>query len=477
MLLEQENCRPMKTNHSPLLFVLFFAAFIQIVMLLATGIVPVTQAVQSAALPALQSRPPLLLSRALADLTAKADLVVQAQVVDTRSRWNDSHTLIETAHRLVVHRHLLGPATAEVLLYTDGGFLPEEGLGMVSSHTPRFAVGEEVLLFLHKDNGRYQIVDGEAGKFTLLQGDAVSAYYRDHLPLTEVVAALAADNRTMQQITQLLTPEPVGWHAAGNASSASRIQPLVTATPTPQLKWSGATPKISVQVNLNSTQIGLQAGTAEQFSTAINNALRTWSVIPEAGATLLYNGAITSTTTSLNRISEILFMKNGANGRLGQAQIWFTSNFVIIEADLWINDDYTLDATGSPESGEIDLESTVLHELGHWLPLSHMPNSNAVMYAVLGSGLRKTVLTDDDIAGVVGLYPCPAIPCIDPAYAGNGTTTPTATPSPIETVVQEATGTPTVTMSPDTPTPTPTLAPTTVMPVAQQNAFLPLVTR
>lgn len=476
MLLEQENCRPMKTNHSPLLFVLFFAAFIQIVMLLATGIVPVTQAVQSAALPALQSRPPLLLSRALADLTAKADLVVQAQVVDTRSRWNDSHTLIETAHRLVVHRHLLGPATAEVLLYTDGGFLPEEGLGMVSSHTPRFAVGEEVLLFLRKENNRFQIVDGEAGKFTLLQGDAVSAYYRDHLPLAQVATILAAAARRNPQAIALHPQQPVQLLSTTNAQ-VKNVQPLATATPTPLPKWSSTTPKIMIQVNLNSTQVGGQAGSADQFLTAIKNAVRTWSVVPDAGVTLLYSGVTTSTVTSFNRKSEIVFMKKGANSQLGQAQIWFTSAFVIIEADLWINDDYVLDATGSPQQGQIDLESTVLHELGHWLPLSHMPNSNAVMYAVLGSGSRKTVLTDDDIAGVVGLYPCPAIPCIDPAYAGDGTTTPTATPSPIETVVQEATGTPTATMSPDTPTPTPTLAPNAVTPVAQQNAFLPLVTR
>ena len=476
MLLEQENCRPMKTNHSPLLFVLFFAAFIQIVMLLATGIVPVTQAVQSAALPALQSRPPLLLSRALADLTAKADLVVQAQVVDTRSRWNDSHTLIETAHRLVVHRHLLGPATAEVLLYTDGGFLPEEGLGMVSSHTPRFAVGEEVLLFLRKENNRFQIVDGEAGKFTLLQGDAVSAYYRDHLPLAQVATILAAAALRNPQAIALHPQQPVQLLSTTNAQ-VKNVQPLATATPTPLPKWSSTTPKIMIQVNLNSTQVGGQAGSADQFLTAIKNAVRTWSVVPDAGVTLLYSGVTTSTVTSFNRKSEIVFMKKGANSQLGQAQIWFTSAFVIIEADLWINDDYVLDATGSPQQGQIDLESTVLHELGHWLPLSHMPNSNAVMYAVLGSGSRKTVLTDDDIAGVVGLYPCPAIPCIDPAYAGDGTTTPTATPSPIETVVQEATGTPTATMSPDTPTPTPTLAPNAVTPVAQQNAFLPLVTR
>ena len=458
----------MNANRSPLLAFLIFLAFVQIVMLVAVGIVPVAQ---SAALSTFSS-PHLDLSAALTDLAAKSDLVVQAQVVETRSQWNHNHTLIETAHRLAVRQSLLGPTAMEVEVYTDGGFLPDENLGMFSSHTPRFAVGEEVLVFLQRENNRYQVTKGEAGKFTLFQEDVASAYYRDHLPLTQVATIIATTNHTSRQTQQPIRPKLSGLASTTTAQS-DRATLLVTATPTPLPKWSGATPQISLKVNLNSTQIGGQAGSADQFLTAIKGALRTWSVVPEAGATLLYSGAITSTTTSFNRQSEIIFMKKGTNSQLGQAQIWFTSAFVIIEADLWVNDDYLLDATGSPESGEIDLESIVLHELGHWLPLSHMPNTNAVMYAVLGSGMRKTVLNSDDIVSITTLYPCPAIPCIDPAYVGTPTTTPTAA----ETPVPGSTATPTVTMTPSVTAPTPTLAPSAVTPAAQQNSFLPLVTR
>ncbi|MCE7987309.1 MAG: hypothetical protein DYG89_39575 [Caldilinea sp. CFX5] len=465
----------MNTKRSPLLYLLLFLAFVQIIMLVAVGIVPV---VRSAALSAVQSRPRLELSAALADLAAKSDLVVQAQVVETRSQWNHNHTLIETAHTLAVRQSLLGPTAVEVVVYSDGGFLADEGLGMFSSHTPRFAIGEEVLVFLQQENNRYQVTDGEAGKFTLFQEDVASAYYRDHLPLAQVATILAATVRTTYQASQPIAHAPVGLTSAA-AVQADKVAPMSTATPTPLPKWSGATPQITLKVNLNSTQIGGPAGSADQFLTAIKGALRTWSVIPEAGATLLYSGSITSTTTSFNRQSEIIFMKKGANSQLGQAQIWFTSNFVIVEADLWINDDYPLDATGSPENGEIDLESIVLHELGHWLPLSHMPNTNAVMYAVLGAGMRKTILNSDDIAGITTLYPCPAIPCVDPAYAGDATATLTATttPTPAETAAPDATATPTATMTPSAAIATPTPAPSAITPAAQQNSFLPLVTR
>lgn len=462
----------MNRNRSPLLYFLLFLAFVQIAMLVAVGIIPVAQ---SADLSALQSPPHLDLSAAdqsaaLADLTTKSDLVVQAQVVESRSQWNYNHTVIETAHKLTVRQRLLGPTTTEIEVYTDGGFLPDEGLGMFSSHTPRFAIGEVVLVFLQWENNRYQVTDGEAGKFTIFQENAASAYYRDHLPLTQIATILAKTNRANDQAIQSIT-EKSRELSSTTAVQATRTAPLVTTTPTPQPKWSGATPQITLKVNLNSTQIGGPAGSADQFLSAIKGALRTWSVIPEAGATLLYGGPITSTTTSFNRQSEILFMKKGINSQLGQAQIWFTSAFVIVEADLWINDDYLLDATGNPENSEIDLESIVLHELGHWLPLSHLPNMNAVMYAVLGSGLRKTVLNNDDIAGVTALYPCPAVPCIDPAYAGDTTPTPTVT------VTTEPVVTPTATITPNTITPTPTIIPTAVTVVAKQNSFLPLVTR
>ena len=470
MLLSLESSTLMKTKQSTLLFLLIFLLSIQLVMLTAAGVVPVAQ---SARLPEPQSEPTLDLLQAIGALAGQADLVIQAQVVQAKSRWNHTHTLIETAHTLAVQQNLAGKVATEVVVYTEGGFLADEGLGMASSHTPRFAVGEAVLVFLHEVNGAYQVVGGEAGKFTVLNADAVSAYYREHLPVAQVAAILATRNSTNRRLMLPLIQQ------SGSAISAQRVQagnaqPLATVTPTPLPKWSGATPTISLQVNLKSTQIGSQSGSAEQFLAAIKNALRTWSVVPEAGATLLYDGETSSATTGFNQKSEILFMKKGANSQLGQAQIWFTSGFVIVEADLWINDDYIIDATGSPENSEIDLESVVLHELGHWLPLSHLPNTDAVMYAVLGAGMRKTLLNSDDIAGITALYPCPVIPCIDPAYAGDVTATPTPSATVSITITPEMTATPTATI---TPTLTPTLIPSASTPTAQQNSFLPLVTR
>lgn len=464
----------MKTTQRHTIFPIFLVGLLQIIMVAAVVLTP---AVQSAPLLYTGSQARLSLTTAVATLVGQADLITRAQVVQSQSQWNSSHTLIETEHILAVRYMLVGKEVPVLLVRTDGGFLPEEGVGLRTSHTASFAPGEEVLLFLQESANGYRVVGGEAGKFTVLNAEAVSALYRDHLALPQMVTTIVAAVEKQGRAATL----PVDWRTNESTSSPRWLK--VANQPAVDPKWPSATPKINVKVNLNSTHIGDQGGNAEQFLGAITNALRTWSVIPEAEFTLLYDGETQSATTGFNNKSEILFIAKGVNSLLGQAQIWFTSNGAIVEADIWINDDYQLDATGNPESNEIDLESAVLHELGHWLPLGHMNNPNAVMYAVLGAGTRKVNLNDDDKAGIVALYPCPGAACIDPSYAGSATVTPTVTATATPTLSPTLTPTlsPTLTATATAGTPVPTVIPTnepqhvTVTPTT--GIFLPIVTR
>ncbi|MEZ4725815.1 MAG: matrixin family metalloprotease [Caldilineaceae bacterium] len=456
----------MKIAQRHTIFSLCLIGLLHVTMVAALVVTPV---VQSAPLPYAATLAPRPLATAIATLVDQADLIVRAQVVQSKSQWNSSHTLIETEHTLAVRYMITGQERPTLLIRTDGGFLPEEGLGVRTSHTASFAPGEEVLLFLQESANGYRVVGGETGKFTVLNAEAVSAFYHDHLALSQMTTIILTEVEKQGRSATL----PADWSAHEPTTSPHRLdanQPVVDP------KWPGAVPQINVKVNLNSVHIDDQGGSAEQFLETITNALRTWSIIPEAGFTFLYDGDTASTTTEFNNKSEILFIANGTNSQLGQAQIWFTSSGAIVEADIWINDDYQLDATGNPAENEIDLESAILHELGHWLPLGHMSNANAVMYAVLGAGTRKVSLSADDIAGIVALYPCPAISCIDPAYVGSATMTPTVT-----TTATVATPTPIPTATATVVTPVPTVFPTpppqhvTVTPTT--GIFLPIVTR
>lgn len=55
--------------------------------------------------------------------------------------------------------------------------------------------------------------------------------------------------------------------------------------------------------------------------------------------------------------------------------------------------------TNSPLSGEIDFESTALHELGHGHQLGHVVDTNVVMHYSLSSGEVQRALSPEDLSG------------------------------------------------------------------------------
>jgi Matrixin len=485
----------MKTGKALLIVPLIFFILLQVTLLAALGLTSIAQSTS----PAYAAKPNIAdLSTILVPLVNQSDMIVRGQVVQSNSRWNQDHTLIETNHQLAVHYTLLGKSTPEVVIHTDGGFLPAEGLGMLTSHSASFAVGEEVLIFLQKSATGYRVVGGEAGKFSVVKQEAVSDYYSQPATLDQIIPQIltvaTSQGRQTSVASNWRSAEPITTERTINAPNQPWVDP----------KWPGTAPKIKVKVNLNSSHIGEQGGSADLFLTAIKNALRTWSVVGEAELTLLYDGDTTATSTGFNTKNEILFMPKGAGSQVGQAQVWFTSSGAIVEADIWLNDDYQLDATGAPQGTEIDLESVTLHEVGHWLPLGHTTNPNDMMYPVLGAGQRRINLSSDDSSRLAALYPCTAVPCIDPAYGGNGTPQATATDTPTPNATASATATSianpnstavaTATATPNAPasatttatptlataptiTGTPTLVPSAVTPTPGGNIFLPLVRR
>jgi hypothetical protein len=183
---------------------------------------------------------------------------------------------------------------------------------------------------------------------------------------------------------------------------------------------------VSFHVNLNSDKIDMGNGTADDFLAAILNGAMTWSMAPDAEFVLTYTGETETVAPAYDHTNNVFFIDkglvddNGVRRPLATATVW-SSNGVILDADITVNDAYQWDATGQPERTEIDLESVVLHEFGHWLSLGHDSNNRAVMYYAITTGTLKRALFDNDQRGIGFIYPCAAGQVCNPDYDGDAT--------------------------------------------------------
>lgn len=124
-------------------------------------------------------------TRTLADLAAGAEVIFIGRCEAVSCHWNDAHSLILTASRFRVERSLKGAPGAAFTLDELGGMVGSRG--MSASGTPRFAVGDELLLCAHRSLlGRWETCGGEAGKFRVFrdpsgQPRVSSGFYRAEL--------------------------------------------------------------------------------------------------------------------------------------------------------------------------------------------------------------------------------------------------------------------------------------------------------
>ncbi|MDD5094245.1 MAG: IPT/TIG domain-containing protein [Dehalococcoidia bacterium] len=173
-----------------------------------------------------------------------------------------------------------------------------------------------------------------------------------------------------------------------------------------QLKWAGASPTLTYEVN--------EGGVPGRLA-AVQSAANSWN---NAGAnfSFSYGGATSATTKSLNGENEVLWQALGT-GILGEATMW-GSGSTITECDFAFSTNFAWNTESSCPSDQYDVQSIGAHELGHWLCLRDLygpslqlptPNdSTKVMYGYGGSGQTKRTLHAHDIAGIQWIYGVPS---------------------------------------------------------------------
>jgi hypothetical protein len=126
-----------------------------------------------------------LIPRTLTELAAGSDLIFVGRCEAVSSHWNADHTLILTASRFRVSRIIKGQPGDSITLEELGGTVGDTTLHV--SDVPRYAVGEELLLCVHRTPlGRWETFGAGQGRFEIVH-DARSRiwarndYYRSQL--------------------------------------------------------------------------------------------------------------------------------------------------------------------------------------------------------------------------------------------------------------------------------------------------------
>jgi hypothetical protein len=171
------------------------------------------------------------------------------------------------------------------------------------------------------------------------------------------------------------------------------------------IKWS--TPSAGYYVNLSS-------GPAGSLS-AIQAAMNTWTNVATSSFSFGYNGQTASNAYGVNDGTNLICFGAISEGTtIALNTTWYNSSTgILLDSDIRFNTSFSWATDGS--AANIDVQTIILHELGHALALADLygdSDTAKVMYGYCGAGVIKRTLAQDDIDGITYIY-------------GNGSTTTT----------------------------------------------------
>ena len=148
----------------------------------------------------------------------------------------------------------------------------------------------------------------------------------------------------------------------------------------------------------NNKNISWRLNTANQGSgktTAVQNAMASWTNVTSADHVLTYAGT-TTTGWATNGVNTLLWASgNGCTGScLALTALVLQSGQVIVETDVTFNNNVTWTTNG----GNYDTEAVAAHELGHTLGIHHTESTSAThptMYATYFGSAGRSLETDD----------------------------------------------------------------------------------
>lgn len=137
------------------------------------------------------------------------------------------------------------------------------------------------------------------------------------------------------------------------------------------------------------------AGQGSGKSTALSNAMASWTNVTSANHVLTYAGTTTSGWSTDGRNTVMWSSGNGCTGTcLALTALVLQSGQVIVESDITFNSAYTWNTSGVDH----DTEAVAAHEFGHSLGIHHTELTSTprpTMYASYFGSTGRTLETDD----------------------------------------------------------------------------------
>jgi len=101
------------------------------------------------------------------DLARRAEVIIVGKVTAVRSEWNADRSRINTTVTVSIDQKIKGEESqSSISISTPGGEV--DGIGEWYSHTPKFKIDEEVVVFAEKDQKeKLRISGGDQGKLTV----------------------------------------------------------------------------------------------------------------------------------------------------------------------------------------------------------------------------------------------------------------------------------------------------------------------
>jgi len=305
----------------------------------------------------------------LSFLVHNAQYICYGRVIDLKSGWNEDSSLIFTTVRLATFESLKSKSPDTLTFQIPGGSVGP--IGQRSTTEATFRLNEPVIVFIGPN---LKLVGESQGKFTVQEDIALER----GLPVEDF----------LKEVKMVLSDPSLGNFIPRSTDQRSFDYKIT------KYHWCSENPMGEFfNINANTLEV------ADEEAAIIASAM-TWN---SCGACFSFSYGGSSRTSMTSKDNENIIFWGKARLTypvLAQTTFWYnTSTGCIQEIDCEFNDN---ESWLSNDADSYDIQTSMLHEFGHFLCLEHSEDSKSVMYPYY-QGVRRS-LTPDDVAGIMAMY-------------------------------------------------------------------------